>query len=369
MNIKYCIPRLNPFNINNSLVVSKRHCSISTTNTKELHLHCDKCKTPYNFLIERPLTKSRDQIQLKKCREIQAPNFKTSNNNSTVCAINNLFSKVGPHVLSKHKDVLDISKNPSRPTRVFMGILNDEREKDHADLTGDHGVILGPFLKKAFHSMKIDPLVVENLVDIGGQDQSTVKFVQEILSLQGVRSLIIDVNILTPLVNSADSSIAYIIADSLDVFDENSQCFNKLKNYLSSGPKMFILNNLTNVIGSEKSWENIEAIWKQMQPGDFMAIGGLSDKQFSNPKDSHRYNLDSEKDGIIDVKSSGNFFKSALSDAFPKKLKTKFLLENEHIFSSEGSAPMKGRVASKAMEERLVLIRKPGSLDSPSKVL
>ena len=82
-----------------------------------------------------------------------------------------------------------------------------------------------------------------------------------------------------------------------------------------------------------------------------------------------RYNLDSEKDGIIDIKSSGKFLKSALTDAFAEKLKTKLILESEHIFSSEGSAPMKGRTQSKAMEERLILIRKPALLSSPSKVL
>jgi predicted SAM-dependent methyltransferase len=86
-------------------------------------------------------------------------------------------------------------------------------------------------------------------------------------------------------------------------------------------PSLFILNNLLNVLTAQEGWDTLRAVWSKLRPDDYLIISGVVPEQLKK----HKFQEQSQLDGIIEFHDSKGFYRSALSSKFEEYININLL--------------------------------------------
>jgi len=161
---------------------------------------------------------------------------------------------------------------------------------------------------------------VGSVLDVGGQNASTVKLVSEVLHKCDLPALIIDLNSATPALTHFQPNIKYAVGDAY-LFFSSDQYHGAVRDVINDAPTLVLFNNLLNVLKAKDGWRALQAAWSRLRPGDYLFISGLVPEQL----EQHGMKKQHELDGIIEFhhRQTQKFYKSALSPGFSDFLETK----------------------------------------------
>jgi hypothetical protein len=271
---------------------------------------CKRCKRSIPEL--ETVAQSFKQRNLRQlttkshCRYLKTYQFKQPYD----CELVNRIETVATEELRGFPDVIRIGNSRN----VFLVALNKIPDGFFGDYTGDHGNQMQSFLSK-YHDQELIGKI-GSVIDIGGQNNATVKKVSGIFDNHLLPSLVVDPNVITPALSPIEANIHYVIEDAFSFFSSDSY-YTDVKIFIKNQPTLFIMNNLLNVLKAEDGWKTLVAIWKRVRPGDYLAISGLVPEQI----ELHKFKKFHESNGIIEYNDRSNkFYKSAISSQFHKKI-------------------------------------------------
>jgi len=182
-----------------------------------------------------------------------------------------------------------------KTNQIFLSVFNKDtnRRLGESDLTGDGGQCVWSFVKPISSSF-------QSVVDIGGQDIDFVKrFVGD------VKRVVVDLNILTPFLQTEDCEVDYVIGDAKHVLDP--AFFGKLR-----PPALFAMSNFLNVLSPDYGWEILFKIKEFMRPGDHLVVTNLRKAQFSRKV---KYVQGTSKNGLVafHTQLDGKFYKTTIA--------------------------------------------------------
>ena len=213
---------------------------------------------------------------------------------------------VAPRILDTFPDVLYVGK-----TVVLGEALSVPPKGDLGDQTGDHGKQVEHYLRKCQSTGLIRK--VGSLIDIGGQNSETVTRVASVFF--GLRSLIVDMNALSPALTDRAERVDYAIGLAQNFFRSDSYG-RVMKEITCNLPSLFLMNNLLNTTEATDAWPLVQLVWEKMRPGDYLLVIGFTPDQLENQGLSATKRVH----GIIQFEKFGKFCKSALSTEFVKQI-------------------------------------------------
>lgn len=239
--------------------------------------------------------------QLVNCKQLTSYDFTHREN----CELSKELNRVSTFMLPSFEDVVYFDEEPF----VMLESLKTIPEGDFGDLTGDHGKQVSKFLKHCLQKGLISS--VGSLIDVGGQNTSTVDLVSQALKKSALPSMIVDLSSATPAVSSFRPNIKYAIGDAC-LFFSSEKYQDCVKNVINEEPTLVLFNNMLNVLKAEDGWKTLNAAWSQLRSGDYLFISGLV------PEQLEKYGMKKfhELDGIIEFHSKSGFYKSALLPDF-----------------------------------------------------
>lgn len=256
--------------------------------------------------------------QTVNCKQLTTYDFAQRNN----CELSKQLNKISAIMLPSFEDVVYLDQEPF----VMLESLKTIPEGDFGDLTGDHGKQVSKFLKHCLQKGLISS--VGSLIDVGGQNTSTVDLVSQVLGNMTLPSMIIDLSTATPAVSPSRSNIQYAIGDAY-LFFTSEKYQDSVKDVVNEKPTLVLFNNMLNVLKPEDGWNTLQAAWSKLRTGDYLFISGLVPEQL----EKHGMKKFHELDGIVEFHSSSGFYKSALlpdfSDFIEIKLKYASVLIKE----------------------------------------
>lgn len=242
------------------------------------------------------------------CNYVRTPTYYEGGDTQNSCLIAERVDSLVSHKIGKLSDVF-IHPKSAQDITLWMGATIRSPKADHGNMSGDYGKGILKFLREECMSCFQSP--IEGLVDIGGQNNLTVKRVQAFLkennpsSMRNIQSVVIDVNPVCPFLAPKEPNITYIIGNVLKFSTCDKSYFERMgKN------RIFILNNLLNILQPGQGWEMLHSAWDIMNEGDYMMIGGLPVEQLKS------FSKGAEEHGIIAFHRKDNsnaFHKSGLS--------------------------------------------------------
>ncbi|MBP7074568.1 MAG: hypothetical protein KBA81_04195 [Rhabdochlamydiaceae bacterium] len=270
----------------------------------------------FNLFKERKLQQLSSEVNCPLFNEFQYAKAEDCDLVDTIDAIS------GP-LLRDFKDVLEVGDS----RLVFLESLKKTPRDDLGDLTGDHGKQMTKFLRDCMNKKLISD--VGSVLDIGGQNISTVQLISELVKNQSLPSLIVDINSVTPALSQPNANIKYVIDDAFAFF--SSPIYEDLvRNIVNEKPSLFIFNNMLNVLKAKDAWKTLNAAWRRLRKDDLLVISGLVPEQLQK----HGFMKFHEEDGIIEFhyKKEG-FYKSALSNEFFEYIEHR--LKNSSVLCEE----------------------------------
>ena len=239
--------------------------------------------------------------QLIDCKQLTSYDFTQRKN----CELSKELNKVSALMLPSFDDVVYFDEEPF----VMLESLKTIPEGDFGYLTGDHGKQVSKFLKHCLQKGLISS--VGSLIDVGGQNTSTVDLVSKALGKTALPSMVVDLSSATPAVSPSRPNIKYAIGDACLFFssEKYQAC---VKDVINEEPTLVLFNNMLNVLKAEDGWKTLDATWSQLRSGDYLFISGLV------PEQLEKYGMKKfhELDGIVEFHSKRGFYKSALLPAF-----------------------------------------------------
>ncbi len=256
--------------------------------------------------------------QMVSCKQLSSYDFNRKRN----CELTTELDRISALMLTSFEDVVYLDNEPF----VMLESLNDIPEGDLGDLTGDHGKQVSKFIKHCLEKRLIT--YIGSLIDVGGQNSSTVLRVTKALGYSTLPSIIVDLNSTTPAVSSSQPSIKYAIGDACNFFhsEKYQDC---TKDIIDKKPTLVLFNNILNVLKAEDGWDTLKAAWSRLRSGDYLFISGLVPEQLEKygMKRTH------ELDGIVEFHNRNTFYKSAIlpnfSDFIEVNLKNSSVLVKE----------------------------------------
>jgi hypothetical protein len=261
--------------------------------------------------VERIKSLFKDRVLQNLQQEVSCSYFGSSNfRRRPDCSLSYQIQKASESILPTFKDVVYIGNEHF----VMLEALRNVPEKDLVDSTGDYGKELSVFLASC---LKKNILVeIGAIIDVGGQNPSTVNFISKIIN-KNVTALIVDINSATPGVSPQKSNVKYAIGDAYEFFT-SSNYDNAVENVINEKPTLFIFNNMLNVLSAEEGWKTLKAAWEKLRPGDYLVVSGLVPEQLEK-----RLNKQNQLDGIVEFHLNNSFYKSALLPEFSEFLTAK----------------------------------------------
>ncbi|MBF8264102.1 MAG: hypothetical protein HW387_1767 [Parachlamydiales bacterium] len=239
--------------------------------------------------------------QLCNCRQLRSYNFTQRKN----CELSKELNKISALILPSFDDVVYRADQ----TFVMLESLKTPPQGDFGDLTGDHGKQVSIFLKHCLQKKLISS--VGSVLDVGGQNTSTVELISQVLNKPSLPSLIIDLSSVTPAITPSRPNIKYAIGDACRFFSsEKYQAF--VSDIITDAPSLVLFNNILNVLNATDGWATLQVAWSRLRTGDYLFISGLVPEQL----EKHRMKKFHEIDGIVEFRYKDRFYKSALSPDF-----------------------------------------------------
>lgn len=239
--------------------------------------------------------------QLVNCKQLTSYDFAQREN----CELSKELNRVSALMLPSFDDVVYLDEEPF----VMLETIKTIPEGDFGDLTGDHGKQVSKFLQHCLQKGLISS--VGSLIDVGGQNTSTVDLVSQALGNPTLPSMIVDLSSATPAVSPSRPNIKYAIGDAY-LFFSSEKYQDYAKDVINEEPTLVLFNNMLNVLKAEDGWKTLNAAWSQLRSGDYLFISGLV------PEQLERYGMKKfhELDGIVEFHNKNGFYKSALLPAF-----------------------------------------------------
>lgn len=290
---------------------------------EDLISNCNQCKSSLN---ERTVVNALDSLQAysrirelsksltNSCRAISDDHFRADIN----CKLEELLKGAAyarlvncapdsPRTVKLSGQVIILEENYS----LFMSALGKKEDKTEtqSDLTGDGGQLIFT----AINGLALAQADFQAVYDIGAQDTDFVKR----FTHQQVDRFVLDINILTPFLQTQEVSVKYLIGDAETLLSRDLQCLNPRPGL---GRRLFAMSNFFNVLPPAKGWAILRMIPKKMQNGDFLAITNISEQQFVQRNEDAirrgrppRYTVGIEVSGFVSFNQEDKFYKTTIS--------------------------------------------------------
>lgn len=249
------------------------------------------------------LYKKRDlrAIEIADCKALRSYDFPLR----TDCALTRELNRVSALVIPSFKDVVYFDGEAF----IMLETLKPPPEGAFGDLTGDHGKQVAKFLSHCLQKKLISS--IGSLIDVGGQNTSTVDLTSKTLGRPTLPAIVVDLSSATPAVSQLRANIKYAIGDAYLFFssEEYQTC---IKDVITDEPTLILFNNILNVLKPEDGWATIKAAWSRLRSGDYLFISGLVPEQL----EKHGMKRFHQVDGIVEFHSKKGFYKSALLPEF-----------------------------------------------------
>ena len=280
---------------------SNRFYSTTTLTDKDV-CACGAKLPSAERIIELYQTRNLRAItQLVNCKQLTSYDFAHRKS----CELSKELNRVSAFMLPSFDDVVYFDEEPF----VMLESLKTIPEGDFGDLTGDHGKQISKFLKHCLQKGLISS--VGSLIDVGGQNTSTIDLVSQALGKSALPSMIVDLSSATPAVGPSRPNIKYAIGDAY-LFFSSEKYQDCVKDVINEGPTLVLFNNMLNVLKAEDGWKTLSAAWSKLRSGDYLFISGLVPEQL----EKHGMKKFHELDGILEFHSKSGFYKSALLPDF-----------------------------------------------------
>jgi hypothetical protein len=202
----------------NSSIMSQNSSIMSLTGQKRwFAVEKDELKCPCGAQVPsiNAITKAiRERTLIQMANTISCPSLKGHAFKEPIrCQLAFKIKRVAPRIIAKFTDVVHIA--PNRHS-VLLESLRIAPQGEHGDLTGDYGKQLSEFVAACIRKKAI--LNVGSVLDIGGQNNATVKLVAQACGKPQLPSIVVDINTTTPALSPLESNIKYVVSDALAFF-------------------------------------------------------------------------------------------------------------------------------------------------------
>ena len=224
---------------------------------------CNGCGKRVNYDFFKTAVYQRDDKLFKElfkgCEEnkksLMAP---TKYFDQTNCALMNLVAEEGP--VAMEDPVYSDTEVNTQHAKTFPEAMK-ETPKSGIDFTGDHGTRCIAFLEKSVQDGVIKEPI--GLIDVGGLNNHTVKRFDP----KGEKlHTIVDINMVTPMVNEKQDNIRYQITDAEDFANKSAKSeIQRIRNGTDK-PVCILMNNFVNAVPPEKAMatiKNFTMLWKK----------------------------------------------------------------------------------------------------------
>jgi len=274
-----------------------------------------KAETIVDLYKQRNL---REINQMVNCKQFKSFDFVHREN----CELSKELERISALVLPLFDDIVYLDNE----RYVMLESLKTIPKENLGDLTGDHGKQVSKFIKKCLQKELISN--IGSIVDVGGQNTSTVELISETLGNTNLPSLIVDLSTATPAITASRPNTKYAIGDAY-LFFSSERYQDSIKNVINDDSTLVLFNNILNVLKPEDGWKTLQAAWSRLRPGDYLFISGLVPEQL----EAYGIKKYRELDGIIEFHHSQGFYKSALLPEFSNFIEIR--LKNSSILIKE----------------------------------